>query len=167
MLTDRNKLRAMTLGKRQKFRSKLVVLPDVDGAREMRPVIDATGAEVLEDGKPKMALALPPLLDEAGKPVCAEVREPTIKQRAGIFRAAKAQGGSANEVEVDTLQVEALLQCTFVPGTEQLWFEPGDRAVLLEQRAGGWADELAQAILPMLNVETEAIEKNSKGTASA
>lgn len=93
-----------------------------------------------------------------------EVRQPTIAARSAILKAAKAQSGDNDRVDLAALQVEALLRCVFVPAGEEqageLVFEEADRASLLEQPTGGFVDTLAEVALRLLNVDKEDLEKN-------
>ena len=95
---------------------------------------------------------------DIGDGMVVEVRQPSIKARAAIFKAAKAMSGDAASLELAELQVEAVLRCTYVG--DELAFEPGDRESLLEQPAGGWFDTLSQAALDMLNVDEKELRKN-------
>lgn len=106
---------------------------------------------------------------EAGE-LEVEVRAPSVRSRGLILRRAKALSGDAEKVEPEQLQVEAVLQCSFRPGSEERVFEEADREALLSQPAGGFVDRLAEVALPMLNVEEaerKELEKNSEGTPSA
>lgn len=96
-------------------------------------------------------------LVDLGNGVVVEVRQPTIKARAAIFRAAKAMSRSAETLELADLQVEAVLRCTFV-GDEPA-FEDADRDSLLGQPPGGWFDTLSEAALEMLNVDQQDLKK--------
>jgi hypothetical protein len=89
-----------------------------------------------------------------------EVRQPSIKSRSDIFKAAKAWGGDKDKLDVAVLQVEAVIRCTFEPGSTTLVFEEADRQSLLEQPSGSFVDELSAAALAMLNVDEEDLRKN-------
>lgn len=150
---SRDTIRRLTLGKARQFRRELVVLRDVEQQRVME-----------DDGHRRH----PPVLDEAGAPIEVEVREPSIAARAAILRASKVQSGKADDVDLAALQLEAVLSCVYVPGTQQLVFEAGDKKALLEQPSGGYFDELAGVALRLMNVEAaEESAGNSIGTVSA
>lgn len=151
-MATRETLRRFTLGRQRQWRSELVTLRDSE-----LPKVD--------EGSEKKH---PPLLDEAGVPLVVEVREPSIAARGAILKASKAASGKTDDIDIAALQLEAVVACTFVPGTQQPVFEAGDRQALLNQPPGGYFDELAAVALRLMNVESEkAAEKNSEGTASA
>lgn len=89
-----------------------------------------------------------------------EVKQPTVAARAAILKAAKAQGGDADKIEIGALQVEAVMRCTFVPGTSERVFEDADRDSLMQQPAGSFVDDLAAVALDLLNVDAKVVEKN-------
>lgn len=108
-----------------------------------------------------------PVLDNDGQPVVVEVRQPTVKDRSAITRAAKAQSGDADKVDTGVLIAEAVIKLSFVPGTDERYFEDADRAALLEQPAGGFVDQVGQVALKLMNFGSDEVaEKNSAKTAS-
>jgi hypothetical protein len=94
---------------------------------------------------------------DLGDGAMAEVRQPSIKARAAIFKAAKAMGGQ-EEIELAELQAEAVIRCTFLEDGRPA-FEAEDRESLLEQPAGGWFDKLAEKALELLNVDDKELAK--------
>lgn len=137
----RETLRAATLGRKSTFKSQLVKLEGPDGT-----------------------------------PLEVEVRAPSVRARgtilrkAGMLAAEKTGGAPEKQLLIEHMQVEAVLQLSYVPGTNQRVYEEADREQLLEQPAGGFVDQLAEVALPMLNVselERKELEKNSEGTPSA
>lgn len=88
-----------------------------------------------------------------------EVRQPTISARSAILKAAKAQSGDSDRLDVGALQVEAVLRCVFDPENGQRVFEEADRAALFEQPAGSFVDTLAEVALRLLNVDKDDLEK--------
>lgn len=99
-----------------------------------------------------------------GQAVVVEVRQPTVKKRSAIFSAAKALSGDPDKMDLGMLQVEAVLQLSHVPGTEELVFEEADRPNLLDQPAGSFVDDLTEVAMKLLNVDAAELEKNSAGT---
>ena len=187
-MSDRDFLRSLTLGSPQRqFRRKLVVIRDaskprqqeveldLEGAAVMEPVLDAADKQVFDDaGAPvmreKKRYRHPPLIAEDGKQRHLEVREPSLKQRAAIFRAAGITAANAQKDGFDQaqLQVEAVVALTYEPGTNVKIFDEKDRPSLLAQPAGGFVDDLYDVISPLMNLESEeTTAKNSKGTVSA
>lgn len=181
MGSNRNKFRSSSLGVQQQFRKVLIPLRDAtqsarledvigpDGKPVLEPELDAKGKPALDEaGLPKMkvkqALKRPPKIDDDGKPMMMEVREPSVKTRATILKRGGAQLGDPNKLELDSMSIECALHLVFVPGTEEHIFEEADRAVLLSLPVGSFLDDITEAALPLLNVDTGASEKNSAGT---
>lgn len=94
-----------------------------------------------------------------------EVRQPTVKQRAAILRAAGITDEKSLS-DLGALQVTAVIKCSYVPGTQTLVFDASDKDALLECPAGGYVDQLAGVALRLMNVEAEAAAKNSVATPS-
>jgi hypothetical protein len=94
-----------------------------------------------------------------------EVRQPSIRGRGIIMKAAGAAAGT-DKIDLAALQVEAVIQCCFIKDTELRAFEDADRDNLFNQPAGGFVDELAEVALRLLNVDTGDLEKNSVRTLS-
>ncbi len=92
-----------------------------------------------------------------GEAIDVEVRQPSVEQRSSIMKAAGVRADG--EVLLDQLQVAAVVNCTYFPGTEDRVFTGHDRDTLLGMPAGGWFDALAQAAIEMVNPDTEAIKK--------
>lgn len=87
-----------------------------------------------------------------------EVRRPSIAKRTAIL---KAGGSDPKNIDWGKLQIEALLQCVFIPGTEEHAFERADEAVLADADPEDF-DEAYQVAMKLLSVDREAIEKNSE-----
>lgn len=93
-----------------------------------------------------------------------EVRQPSIKARSNIFRRAKVQSGDRDRMDMGELQITAVIECCFVPGTVERVFSEADRESLENAPAGSFVDELSSAVLELLNVDAEDLAKNSVGT---
>lgn len=179
MSSLRDKLRSATLGSRMQFQRVLVPIRDAKQPRRLEADLTPAGEPVLEqvkderrqplfdlDGQPvmqpKQRVRHPPLIGDDGQPMLVEVREPTLKQRAAIYRAAGIASANAERDGIDmaALQVEAVIACTFEPGTEVRVFDERDRPALLAQPAGGFCDDLFEVIQPLLNSSEKEAEKN-------
>lgn len=86
-----------------------------------------------------------------------EIRQPSIKERSAIIQRAQVGLDDDNKPKVDPgiMQVESILRLCYVPGTNELVYESGDRENLMGQPTGGFVDELGQACMKMLNIKKE------------
>lgn len=106
-------------------------------------------------------------LGDDGAPLVVEVREPTVKGHARILSEAGISGGDVGKLDHARMQVAAVLECAFVPGTNERVFDAVDREALLELPVGGWLSQLAQVAVTFLSPDEGAAAKNSEGTVSA
>ncbi len=100
---------------------------------------------------------------DLGDGLVVELRQPTVGGRSAILKAA----GVVKDGEVPDLgkmQAEAVLQCSFVPGTGERAFERADVEAMLQLPAGGAFDKLADPAVKLLNVDTTALGKGSGAT---
>lgn len=95
-----------------------------------------------------------------------EVREPSVALRARILKEAGVQGGDATRIDLAKLQVEAVLLCSFVPGTAERVFDDVDRDALLALPPGGFLDTISAVAMRFLNLDEDDIKKNSATTVS-
>jgi hypothetical protein len=177
-MSDRELLRRLTLGAPpRQMRKKLVPIRDASRPRVLEVEVD-------EEGKPKSEPMLDeqrqPLFDEQGAPMmrevkryrhppalkddgsaaCVEVREPGLKQRAAIFRAAGVTGEGA-AIDMAALQVETVVALTYEPGTNIKVFTDADKPALAAQLAGGFVDDIFEVAYPLMNAaKEEEVEKN-------
>ncbi len=96
-----------------------------------------------------------------------ECRQPSISKRSKIFKAAGAsttiKGGKApdkTEVDIAKLQMHAVAECVFIPGTEETVFGTADFEALASLPTGGLFEQLADKVMALMNIDTEEIEKN-------
>lgn len=185
-MSNRDMLRSLTLGAPpRQMRKRLVTLRDASQPRRPEDELDEEGQPVLEQatdgngeqlfdetGKPvmrtKQRYRHPPLLLQDGKLAQVEVREPGIKQRAAIYRAAGVSAaGEESKFDMAQLQVETVVALTYEPGTNIKIYSEADKPALLAQLAGGFVDDIFEVAQPLMNSAKEQdVEKNSKGTAS-
>lgn len=180
-VTDRDFLRSVTLGAApRQFRKKLVVLRDATQTRVLEVDLDEEGKPKLEqaldakkkpvfddDGQPVMQQVkryrYPPRLKDDGSPAMVEVREPGLKLRSAIYRAA---GVSSPDVETEgidmaRLQVEAVVALSYVPDTNIKVFDEKDKPALAAQLAGGFVDDIYEVASKLMNVgKEEEVSKN-------
>ncbi len=103
-----------------------------------------------------------------------EVRRPSIAQRGLIQQAAKIEvekgaDGKAKVGKMDfgLLQAHALIQLTYVPGTEERVFESADVDSLRNQEVGGVADAIWKVAGKLMNVEPAEVGKSSAQTPNS
>lgn len=186
MSSLRDELRSLTVGlPTRKARKKLVTLRDPSQPKRREPVYDDVGEPVLvhakdahgelkhdDAGAPVMEhehrLVRPPLLLRDGNPAQVEVREPAVKLRSAILRAAGLDPTNPASFDQARYQTECVIALTYEPGTNVQIYADADRQGLLAQLAGGFLDDIYEAAseLMSLDVDEKAVEKNSKGTAS-
>lgn len=189
-MTTRDALRSLTLGAPQR-ELRRVKVPlrdttkpkvweldfDVDGEPVMRqakdgdePRFDASGAPVMEQSRSRRH---PRRLNNDGTEAFVEVREPNLRTRNAILKAATDIDSKSGKVNIDSarLQVETIIALTYEPGSNEVRvFDEKDRQALLNQPAGGFVDDLyevAHELMNLAGLDEKEIEKNSKGTASA
>ena len=95
-----------------------------------------------------------------------EVRQPSIRERARILKASKAQTGDQEKIDLGELFVTAAIACCYDPGTSQKVFTDADRESLMEQPSGSFVDDLGAVALKLMNVDEEELRKNSERTES-
>lgn len=86
-----------------------------------------------------------------------EVRSPSVKQRAAIFKMAGVSDKD-KQPDIAALQAAAVIELTYVPGTEERVFSDKDYAAIYDSPAGSWVDELAEVAMGTLNVKKDAVE---------
>lgn len=176
----RDFLRAVTLGAPQRqMRRELVKVRDSSKPKVLEVELDEEGKAVLvplldekqkpvfdDDGKPVMKersrYRYPPRLDDEGKPALIEVREPGLKLRAEIYRAAGlANVGDDRQVDMAALQVSACIALAYEPGSNTKIFSDADRPALMAQLSGGFVDDIFEVAQPLMNAADEGdVAKN-------
>ena len=104
------------------------------------------------------------IMEFEGVPV--EIKEPSERQRAKIFERARSEinvDGGKPKINVDTaeLAVWALICCVHDPETGETVFTEADYETLMNMPASQ-LDKLKSKALEYVNVDREALEKNSK-----
>lgn len=181
MSSLRDQLRSLTVGATaRKARTKLVVLRDAtkpativevvygdDGHAVQEQATDAHGELMFDaSGAPvkreKTRRVRPALLLADGTTAVVEVREPSVKLRSAILRAAGLDPTDPTKFDQARYQAEAVIALTYEPGTNVQVFSEADRPALLQQLAGGFSDDIFQAAteLMAMNVDEKELAKN-------
>lgn len=176
----RETLRSLTLGAPpRQMRKVLVSLRDATKQRVLEVELDAEGQPKME---PQLDAKKKPVFDDDGLPVMrevkryrfpklqlpdgqlaqVEVREPGLKQRAAIYRAAGIAPGAESEgIDMAQLQVEAVVALTYEPGTNVKVFADTDKPALLAQLSGGFVDDIFEVASELMNqAKEEEVSKN-------
>lgn len=180
MSSLRDQLRGLTLGAPpRQMRKVLVPLRDYSLPRVLEIELDEEGKPKLEqaldekkkkvfddDGNPVMRevqrYRYPRRTLEDGKPAMVEVREPGLKLRAAIYKAAGVTAGPDGDgIDMAELQVESVVALTYEPGTNVKIFTDADKQALRVQLSGGFVDDIFEIAGPLMNVAQEdEIAKN-------
>lgn len=101
-----------------------------------------------------------------------EVRQPSIGDRQEIARkSVEVKAGAAGQEPVYAvngleMRLQGIIACCYVPGTNERVFDGTDYDVLRAQPSGSFVDVLGEAVLELMNVESEPDTKNSETTES-
>ena len=98
-----------------------------------------------------------------------ELRQPTIGQRGEIrSKSMKFNTSEEEEVKFDMFGflICAVVELTYVPGTDERVFSDEDYEALKGMPAGGWFDKLTKEASALCNVQenSEEVKKPSEGT---
>jgi len=106
-------------------------------------------------GKPKRISKI----IEIAEGVEIEIRQPTVGSRSRIMNAAGVSASSQDLNDLAAIQIAAVVNCSFVPGTSERIFDAADRGVLEELPTNQWFDEVAGVALDLMNSEPEKAGK--------
>lgn len=98
-----------------------------------------------------------------------EIRQPSLKVRKSIGERATQN----NHVDLLEFLVWAVIECTFVPGTDEKVFEIADYEGLISQPTDSFMDEIGEKAASMCNIigttknlKTSARTNTGKGSSS-
>lgn len=99
-----------------------------------------------------------------------ELRQPTIGQRGEIRnKSMKINAGAEDDERVQfdmfSFLLCAVVELTYVPGTDDRVFGEADYEALREMPAGGWFDKLSTEASALCNVKEDAVKKPSESQA--
>ena len=102
-----------------------------------------------------------------------EVRQPTIGQRGEIRNKsmkidadAEEEGESNVKFDMFSFLICAVVELTYVPGTDERVFGDEDYEELKSLPAGGWFDKLTKEAADLCNVKDDEVKKPSAKTTS-
>jgi hypothetical protein len=98
--------------------------------------------------------------------VSIELREPTVAQRGRMLRAGGLTGANANITEIAAMQVAAVIECCYHPGSGKKLFDHTDIEVIESLPTASWFDTVATAAMSLMNDEAEEAGKVLSETPS-
>lgn len=81
-----------------------------------------------------------------------EVRQPTLRERSDLRKKCTNMNEDGIEFNLFEFLIWAVINHTFVPGTDEHVFTEEDYEALSNIPAGGWFDELSEAASELCNV---------------
>ncbi|QDP63943.1 MAG: hypothetical protein Unbinned3992contig1000_57 [Prokaryotic dsDNA virus sp.] len=91
--------------------------------------------------------------------ITIEVRQPTVGQRSRMLAAGGMSSKSTELTNIGAMQVAAVIECTYMPGTGKKLFEWTDEEVIQQLPTSSWFDDVAGIAMEMMNAEpSEAAE---------
>lgn len=87
-----------------------------------------------------------------------EIRQPNISQITKL-------GKEAGESKIPPI-VRALIEYSYVPGTDDKLFDSADAEQIATMPTGKWLTDFNQALLELTGINVEEAEKNSEETVS-
>lgn len=97
--------------------------------------------------------------------VSIEIRQPTVAQRARVMKAGADANGNIENIA--DMQIAAVTEVCYHPGTGKRIFEATDHEVLSLLPTAIWFDKVAEIAMKLLNNEPAKAGKPSDETASA
>lgn len=98
--------------------------------------------------------------------ISIEVRQPTVGQRARMLKAGGITGQHGENHDLGAMQIAAVIECCYHPGSGKRLFEWTDQDVLEGLPTTSWFDDVATLAMNMMNQEPEEAGKPSPKTTS-
>tara|TARA_R110002012_G_scaffold310912_1_gene519585 strand:- start:46 stop:489 length:444 start_codon:yes stop_codon:yes gene_type:complete len=99
--------------------------------------------------------------------VSIEIKQPTVGQRSRMLKAGGITGATSSETaDLGKMQIAAVIECCYLPGTGKKLFEWTDLEVLEALPTTSWFDQVASVAMNLMNVEPEEAGKPSSETTS-
>jgi hypothetical protein len=84
-----------------------------------------------------------------------EVRQPTVGQRSRMLKAGGLDGKSTDVNDIGAMQVAAVIECCYMPGTGKRLFEWTDEEVIQQLPTSSWFDEVAGMAMELMSAEPQ------------
>ena len=98
--------------------------------------------------------------------VTIELREPTVGQRARMLAAGGVTGQNTDIDDIGAMQVAAIIECAYHPGTGKQLFDHVDKDALEGLPTQSWFDEVASAAMALMSSEPDEAGKPLDETES-
>jgi hypothetical protein len=82
-----------------------------------------------------------------------EVRQPTVGQRSRMLSAGGIDGKTTEVNDIGAMQVAAVIECCYMPGTGKHLFEWTDEEVIKQLPTSSWFDEVAGLAMELMSSE--------------
>ena len=103
--------------------------------------------------------------------VMIEVRQPTVGQRSRMLQRGGLDGNSGQVSDIGAMQVAAVIECCYHPGSGKRLFDWTDEEVIQNLPTSSWFDDVAGLAMELMNTEPEAagklLSKTVSGSASS
>jgi hypothetical protein len=93
-----------------------------------------------------------------------EVRQPTVGQRSRMLQAGGLNASNANVNDIGSMQVAAVIECCYHPGSGKRLFQWTDEEVISNLPTSSWFDEVAGIAMDLMNTEPSEAGKPSSKT---
>jgi len=99
--------------------------------------------------------------------VTYEVRQPSVRGKTEIFQKARVPDARTeeemlNKIDPVTIQIYAVINCTYVPGTDERVFTDEDFELLEGQPSGSFVDVIGEVAMGLINKKPADDAKNSE-----
>ena len=98
--------------------------------------------------------------------VSIELREPTVAERGRMLRAGGMTASNTNITETAAMQIAAVIECCYHPGSGKKLFAHTDVEVIESLPTASWFDSVASAAMKLMNDEAEEAGKALEKTPS-
>jgi len=101
--------------------------------------------------------------------ISIEVRQPTVGQRSRMLAAGGISAKSTDLDDIGAMQIAAVIECSYHPGTGKHLFEWTDEEVIKNLPTSAWFDDVAALAMNMMGDEeaAEALPKKESGSTSS
>ena len=106
-----------------------------------------------------------------GDGISIEVRQPTVGQRSRMLSAGGLSTKNAEVTDIGAMQIAAVIECCYHPGTGKKIFEWTDEEVIQNLPTSSWFDDVAVLAMGMMGDEpgeaADALPKKESGSTSS
>lgn len=98
--------------------------------------------------------------------ITLEIRQPTVGQRSRMLKAGGLNASNANVSDIGAMQIAAVIECCYHPGSGKRLFQWTDEEVIQNLPTSSWFDEVAGLAMDLMNSEPAEAGKPLNTTAS-